>query len=121
MPDGDFDYYDPGILRVAGDAIRAEGAKWDGMARDMGTVASTMKELWLSPTAFMVADPWAGPAVSVDQFRIYDDVHTLLCDQVDGATTEFAELAEVMPKLAAEYEKSDERSYISLNKIYTKS
>ncbi|AGZ42911.1 hypothetical protein [Actinoplanes friuliensis] len=115
---GEFDYYDGKILHVAGDAIRAEGDKWKDMSGDMAKVAETTKTLWLTPGAFMVADPWAGPAVSVDQFKIYDDVHQLLCSLFDGATAEFAQLDKALHKLAKEYEESDERTYINISDIY---
>jgi len=115
---GEFDYYDSKILQVAGDAIREEATKWDDMARDMRKVAETAKQLSLTPGAFMVADPWAGPAVSIDQFKIYDDVHKLLCSLFDGATTEFAQIGNALRAIAGEYEKSDERTYIDISKIY---
>jgi hypothetical protein len=118
MGDGDFDYYDPKILRVAGDAIRKEADKWDDMSGDMRQVRDSAKELWLSPTAFMVADPWAGPAVSIDQFAAYEGVHKLLCSLFDGATVEFRQIGDALRKNATEYEKSDERSYINISKIY---
>lgn len=108
-------------IRYAGDGIRQLGKMWEGMSHDMSKIAATTKELWLTPAAFMVADPWAGPQVSVDEFRIYEDVHQLLCKQFDEATTEFAELAAVMPKLADAYENTDARRAIDINKIYTKS
>lgn len=115
---GEFDYYDGKILHAAGEAIRAEGDKWGDMSADMAKVAKTTKELWLTPAAFMVADPWAGPAVSIDQFKIYDDVHKMLCSLFDGAVAEFAQLDKVLHTLASEYEKSDERTYINISGIY---
>ncbi|MFF5288878.1 hypothetical protein [Paractinoplanes globisporus] len=118
MGDGDFDYYAPNILRAAGDAIRKEAHKWDDMSGDMGKVASSAKDLWLTPAAFMVADPWAGPAVSIDQFAAYEQVHKLLTSLFDGAVTEFGQIGDALRKNATEYERSDERSYIDISKIY---
>ncbi|AVT30032.1 hypothetical protein C6361_11595 [Plantactinospora sp. BC1] len=115
---GDFEYYDSNILRVAGDAIREEAAKWDKMSGDMANVAGATKQLWLTPVAFAVADPWAGPAVAIDDFAIYNDVHKLLCSLLDGAATEFGQLGDALRTMAGEYEKSDERSYINISKIY---
>ena len=118
MVDGDLDYYAPNILRAAGAAIREEAGKWDRLSGDMRKIADSTKQLWLTPSAFAVADPWAGPAVSIDQFSIYTDVHKLLCSLFDGATTEFAQLGGALRRMAAEYEKSDARTYINLTNIY---
>jgi uncharacterized protein YukE len=116
--DGDYDYYSPQALRAAGNAIREEAKKWDGMSDDMAKVASSAKDLWLTPVAFMVADPWAGPAVAADQFVAYNEVQKMLCSLFDGAVTEFGQLGDALRKNATEYEKSDERSYINISDIY---
>ena len=115
---GEFNYSDPKILRAAGDAIREEATKWDTMSTDMAKVASSTTQLSLTPLAFAVADPWAGPAVSIDQFSVYQDVHELLCSLFDGAATEFAQLGKALRVMATEYEKSDERAYIDIRGIY---
>lgn len=106
-------------LRAAGDAIRALAGKWDTMSDDMEKAAGTIEQLSLTPFAFAVADQWAGPPVSIDQFSIYNDVHQMLCSLLDGGAVEFGQIGNALRTLAAEYERADEGAYINLNKIYS--
>jgi hypothetical protein len=110
---------DERALRAAGDAIRALAGKWDTMAGDMKKVSGTIDQLWLTPLAFAVADQWAGPPVSIDQFSIYNDVHKMLCSLLSGAAVEFGQIGNALRILATEYERADEGAYINLNKIYS--
>jgi uncharacterized protein YukE len=100
---------------VVTSALRAEAAKWDGLADKMQPIADAAKTLTLGPLAF-----FAGSSPDfLAHSGAYDTFQSSVTKVLTEAVTEFRQLGVVLRKVASTYDETDEKSAQDLDKIYS--
>lgn len=111
------DLVTPSVVAAGTAAIRAEAARWDEFGDRMDTIRAGTLKLTVPQLGFAVADV-SGALTSVDQWRVYDAMHTHLCTLFADATVQFHAIAAVLRRCAAQYEDADRAAVQDLDTLW---
>lgn len=113
--------------RVITTALKAEAKKWDALAAAASAPRAHAEAATLLPTAFLLVDPTGlAPAVTWDQLvssvahqQSYEDIRAMVASLLDGAVTEFGQIADALIKVAKAYDDAERVIEDDLRDIYT--
>lgn len=102
-------------VQVVTESVRAEANKWRELAGEMQPLKAAVDGLALGATAF-----WMGPSPDfVMHHQAYQQFQQSMSTVLNGAVTEFNQLAEALDRIADEYDRADEIVAVDLDSIYT--
>lgn len=114
-------------FRVITGALRAEAKRWDRLAEQAASPRDYARDATLPPTAFLLVDPtgiapvltWDRGISSILEAESYDTVRELEAKLLDGAVTEFGQIADALIKAAKAYEDAERIFPLEVRDIYT--
>ena len=107
--------------KVITQAVRAEGPKWDGLARDMEAVVREVKDATLGVSAFFVGDPVTLPVRTLDatvHATVYESYRSFMERVLSSAATEFTQIADAVGRIAATYEEAENTGEYNMRAVY---
>lgn len=107
--------------KVITQAVRDEAPKWDGFAQDVAEIHRAIEDATLGVTAFFVGDPISlavGAADATMHQVMYEKYRSYMAGLLEGAKTEFGQIADAVEKIAATYEREEEIGELRLKEIY---
>src|SRR5688500_12565872 len=105
---------DPETVRVVTEEVRQEAVRWDQVAGTMKEVVPIVNDLYLLPSAFFVG------SLAVDaQVEAYRQLHLSLWTAVNGAATEFGEVAQALRRTAQLYDDTDSIASHNIEEVWS--